>query len=181
MRNLRAEKAISSFDHRHRFVFTYSYVLPAQSVWLRGWTLNGIGTFQTGAPITVNLPSDNANIGPGPAQRPDLVRNPNLRSGKSAERWFDTEAFAMPAPLTFGNASRNVALEDGETNIDLSAIRHSRLNERVGLEFRIEIFNVFNFLNFVGAPGRIAFTPNFGRISNAGSSRQMQLGLKLTF
>ena len=181
VRNLRAEKAISSFDHRHRFVLTYSYELPTQNMWLRGWTLTGIGTFQTGAPVTVNLPSDNANIGPGPAQRPDLLRNPNLKKGKSAERWFDTEAFAMPAPFTFGTAARNVALEDGETNFDFSAIRHSRLNERLGLEFRIEVFNLFDFLNFVGAPGRIAFTPNFGRLSNAGPSRQMQLGLKLTF
>ncbi len=181
VRNLRAEKAISSFDHRHRFVFTYSYELPTQNMWLRGWTLTGIGTFQTGAPVTVNLPFDNANIGPGPAQRPDLLRNPNLKKGKRAERWFDTEAFAMPAPFTFGNAARNVAIEDGETNFDFSAIRHSRLNERLGLDFRIEVFNLFDFLNFVGAPGRIAFTPNFGRLSNAGPSRQMQLGLKLTF
>lgn len=87
----------------------------------------------------------------------------------------------MPAPFTFGTAARNVALEDGETNFDFSAIRHSRLNERLGLDFRIEVFNLFDFLNFVGAPGRIAFTPNFGRLSNAGPSRQMQLGLKLTF
>ena len=34
--------------------------------------------FQTGAPITINLPNDNANIGAGPAQRPNLLRNPNL-------------------------------------------------------------------------------------------------------
>ena len=87
----------------------------------------------------------------------------------------------MPAPFTFGNAPRNVAFEDGETNIDFSAIRHAQLHDNWGMDFRIEIFNVFNFLNFVGAPGRIAFTPNFGRLSNAGPSRQLQLGLKLTF
>jgi len=175
VRNLRAEKGLSSFHHAHRFVFTASYELPM------GWTLNSIGTFQTGAPITINLPNDNANIGPGPAQRPVLLHDPNLKEGRTAERWFDTDAFAMPAPFTFGSAGRNIVYEGGERNVDLSLTKQFRIKEPAQLEFRTEVFNVFNFLNFVGAPGRIAFTPNFGRLFNAGPSRQMQFGLKLTF
>jgi hypothetical protein len=175
VRNLRAEKSLSSFHHAHRFVFTGTYELPM------GWTFNSIGTFQTGAPITINLPNDNANIGTGPAQRPNLLRNPNLRRGRMAERWFDTDAFSMPAPFTFGNAGRNIVYEDGETNVDLSVTKQFKTSEATRLEFRAEIFNIFNFLNFVGAPGRIAFTPNFGRLFNAGPSRQVQLGLKLMF
>jgi hypothetical protein len=175
VRNIGAEKGLSSFHHAHRFVFTATCELPL------GWTLNTIGTFQTGAPITINLPNDNANIGSGPAQRPNLIRNPNLKTGRSALRWFDTDAFAMPAPFTFGNAGRNIVYEDGETNVDLSVTKQFNLADKARLELRTEIFNVFNFLNFVGAPGRIAFTPNFGRLFNAGPSRQVQLGLKLIF
>jgi hypothetical protein len=175
VRNIRAETALSSFHHAHRFVFTGTYEF------LNGWTVNTIGTFQTGAPITINLPNDNANVGPGPAQRPNLMRNPNLKTGRTPERWFDTDAFAMPAPFTFGNAGRNIVYEDGETNVDLSITKQFQLRDKAQLEFRTEIFNVFNFLNFVGAPGRIAFTPNFGRVFNAGPSRQMQLGLKMMF
>jgi hypothetical protein len=175
VRNIGAEKGLSSFHHAHRFVFTGTYELPM------GWTVNTIGAFQTGAPITVNLPNDNANVGPGPAQRPNLLRNPNLENGRMAGRWFDTDAFAMPGPFTFGNAGRNIVYEDGEINVDLSVTRLFRVRDKASLEFRTEIFNVFNFLNFVGAPGRIAFTPNFGRLFNAGSSRQVQLGLKLVF
>ena len=175
VRNIGAETALSSFHHAHRFVFTGTYEIPG------GWTVNTIGTFQTGAPITINLPSDNANVGPGPAQRPNLLRNPNLKTGRTAERWFDTDAFAMPAPFTFGNAGRNIVYEDGETNVDLSVTKQFMLRDQANLEFRAEIFNVFNFLNFIGAPGRIAFTPNFGRLFNAGPSRQVQFGLKLTF
>ena len=175
VRNLRQEKGLSSFHHAHRFVFTGTYELP------KGWFVNAIGTFQTGAPITINLPNDNANIGSGPAQRPNLLRNPNLKSRGSAERWFDTDAFAMPAPFSFGNAGRNIVYEDGERNVDMSVTKHFQIKEGTGLEFRTEIFNIFNSLNFMGAPGRIAFTPNFGRLFNAGPSRQVQLGLKLTF
>jgi hypothetical protein len=87
----------------------------------------------------------------------------------------------MPAPFTFGNAGRNIVYEDGETNVDLSVTKQFKINEETGLEFRAEVFNIFNFLDFVGAPGRIAFTPNFGRLFNAGASRQVQLGLKLMF
>ena len=87
----------------------------------------------------------------------------------------------MPAPFTFGNAGRNIVYEDGEANVDLSVMKQFKLRDKADLEFRTEIFNVFNLLNFVGAPGRIAFTPNFGRLFNAGPSRQVQLGLKLTF
>ena len=87
----------------------------------------------------------------------------------------------MPAPFTFGNAGRNIVYEDGETNVDLSVTKQFKLRDTINMEFRTEIFNVFNFLNFVGAPGRIAFTPNFGRLFNAGPSRQVQFGLKLMF
>jgi len=192
VRDIKAEKALSSFDHRHRFTFTYSYELPFgpghsfnPSGWagklVDGWTISGIGTFQIGAPITVNLPTDNANIGTGPAQRPNLLRNPNLDGGGTAERWFDTGAFAMPAPFTFGNAGRNLVYEAGEASIDLSLIKNTAISESKRVEFRAEMFNILNHTNFVGAPGRIAFTPNFGRLSNTGPSRQMQLGAKLVF
>lgn len=192
VRDRKAEKALSSFDHRHRFVFTYSYELPFgnghainPSGWVGklvdGWSVSGIGTFQAGAPITINLPSDNANIGTGPAQRPDLLRNPNLDGGGTAERWFDTGAFAMPAPFTFGNAGRNIVYEAGEANADFSLIKNTPIKENMRLEFRAEMFNIMNHTNFVGAPGRIAFTPNFGRLSNTAPSRQMQLGMKLVF
>ena len=189
----RPEKALASFDHRHRFIFTYSYELPMgvghsfnPSGWrgkfVEGWTVSGIGTFQKGAPITVNTPGDLANIGPGPAQRPHLLRNPNLPSGKgTAERWFDTEAFALPELYTFGNAGRNLVVEAGEAQVDMSLTKNTAITESHRLEFRAEMFNVFNRVNFVGAPGRIAFTPNFGRLFNTGPSRQMQLGLKYVF
>lgn len=191
VRDLAAEKGLSSYDHRHRLTFTYSYDLPIGSSHtlnpkgflgklLSGWAVNGIGSFQTGAPITINLPIDNANIGPGPAQRPDLVRNPNLKSG-TAERWFDTDAFRMPAPFTFGNAGRNIVFEAGEKNVDFSLRKSAPLREGQSVEFRAECFNLFNHTNFQGAPGRIAFTPNFGRLFNAGPSRQIQLGMKLIF
>ena len=109
------EWARSSFDHRHAFVASGTYVVPffrgrggfGEAV-LGGWRFNAVFVAQSGAPFTVNLGVDQANIGAGPAQRPDQLRDPNLpASGQAAERWFDTSAFTLPAPFTFGTAPRN--------------------------------------------------------------------------
>jgi hypothetical protein len=189
VRDVAAEKGLSSFDHRHRFVVSYIYELPGagtnSAAWLghhtRGWKVTTIGTLQSAAPFTVNLPTDNANIGAGPAQRPDVLRDPNEISGRSPQQWFDTAAFAMPAPFSFGNSGRNLARADALTNVDFSVLKDTAISEDLDLQFRVEFFNVFNQTNFADAPGRIAFTSNFGRFFRAENPRQIQLGLKLLF
>ena len=57
---------------------------------LGGWRVNAIFIAQSGAPFTVNLGVDQANIGAGPAQRPDQIRDPNLPRARAADAWFDT-------------------------------------------------------------------------------------------
>ena len=175
VRNLDAEKGLSSYDHRHRFVSSFVYEV-------RGWQIGGIATVQSGSPFTVVNGVDRANIGAGPAQRPDLIRNPNLpRSTRDPLRWFDTSAFVQPVPFTFGNAGRNVVTGPGLANLDMSLQRNFRIREGRRLELKLEVFNVTNTPHF-DIPGRIAFSSSFGRIFNtAESSRQMQLGLKLVF
>ncbi|MGH9799969.1 MAG: hypothetical protein ACRD82_06355, partial [Blastocatellia bacterium] len=123
---------------------------------------------------------DRANIGPGPAQRPNLLRDPNLRHGRTPERWFDTSAFELPAPFTFGSGGRNTVFAPGYSSVDFALQKDFSLIERMRLKFRAEAFNLFNHPNF-DEPNRIAFTPNFGRIFSADPSRQIQLSLKLEF
>jgi hypothetical protein len=149
---------------------------------IEGWQLGGIVTIQSGAPFTVVNGIDRANIGAGPAQRPDLLRDPNLpRDQRDPQRWFDTSAFVQPQPFTFGNAGRNVVTAPGLGNLDISLQRNFQFNEHQRLEFRWEAFNIFNTPHF-DIPGRIAFSSNFGRIfSTAEPSRQMQASLKLSF
>ena len=115
------EWALSSFDHRHQFIASGVYQLPffadaggAAEAVLGGWRANAIFIAQAGAPFTVNLSVDRANIGAGPAQRPDQLRDPNLPGGeRTPERWFDTSAFALQAPFTFGSAPRNSVIGPG--------------------------------------------------------------------
>jgi Carboxypeptidase regulatory-like domain len=184
--NMAAEKASSSFDHRHRVVVAFVYDIPLakrQSAWLHAafaqWRASGDFTAQSGAPFTVNISSDQANIGAGPAQRPDISGDPN-HGVQTPDEWFDTSVFSLPAPFTFGNAPRNAVIGPGLIEFDFSLQKEFRVSERTNLQFRAEAYNLFNHSNF-NIPNRIAFTPNFGKISSTQDSRQMQLSLRLAF
>jgi hypothetical protein len=168
------EWALSSFDHRHVFTASGTYEIAR-------WRISPVFLAQSGAPFTVNLGVDQANIGAGPAQRPDQLRNPNLPAGqRSADRWFDPSAFALPAPFTFGSAPRNSVMGPGFSSTDLSVARTWKVGGTRELEVRWEIFNLFNKANF-DVPNRIFGTPNFGRIFSAKDPREMQFGVKLNF
>ena len=184
--DLAAEKASSSFDHRQRLVVSFIYQLPLTSKtngWIHAllgeWRAGGNFTAQSGAPFTVNISSDQANIGAGPAQRPNIAGNPN-EGPRNPQQWFNTSVFALPALYTFGNAPRNAVIGPGLQEFDLSLQKDIRLREATKLQFRAEAYNLFNHPNF-NIPNRIAFTSNFGSISSAQDSRQLQLALKLAF
>ena len=192
VRNVRAERALSSFDHRQRLVFSYSYQLPLgkghafdpagfAGKMVGGWTVNGLGSAQSGAPFTVILPGDTANIGAGPAQRPNLIGDPNADAPHTARQWFNTSAFQTPTQFTFGSAGRNVVLGDDEVNTDLSLIKDTPVGERAQAQFRFELFNLLNHTNFADVPGRTLGTQTFGSYSAAENPRQIQFALKLSF
>ncbi|MBY0494814.1 MAG: hypothetical protein K2Y23_11415 [Cyanobacteria bacterium] len=168
------EWALSSFDHRHQFVAGGVYEL------FGGLRANAILVVQSGAPFTVNLGVDRANIGAGPAQRPDQLRDPNLAGGqRTPERWFDTAAFALPAAFTFGSAPRNSVRGPGFANVDFALAKTVTIGAS-NLELRWEVFNLLNRANF-DLPSRIFGNANFGRIFSAKNPREMQLGIRYSF
>jgi len=184
--DLANEKASSSFDHRQRVVVSFIYQLPLTGKangWIQAllgdWRAGGNFTAQSGAPFTVNISSDQANIGAGPAQRPNIAGNPN-DGPQTPQQWFNTSVFSLPGLYTFGNAPRNAMIGPGLQEFDLSLQKDIRLKEATKLQFRAETYNLFNHPNF-SIPNRIAFTSNFGSISSAADSRQLQFALKLAF
>jgi hypothetical protein len=143
------------------------------------WQAGGNFTAQTGAPFSVNIAGDQANIGAGPAQRPNISGDPN-HGAHTPDEWFDTSVFSLPALYTFGNAPRNAVAGPGLQEIDFSLQKEIAFRDPARLQFRAEAYNLLNRANF-NIPNRIAFTPNFGRISSALDSRQFQFALKLVF
>ena len=196
--NAAAERGRSNFDVRHRLSVSYSYALPFGkgqsyvnddgwvSTLLSGWETYGIVTLQSGRPFTVALLPEIDNSGTGRSilgfgnnDRPNLVGNPELSSPTTAQ-WFNTSAFAFPAPGTFGDAGRNILDGPGFQNLNASLVKNTSFTEQVKLQFRAEVFNLFNHPNF-NLPDNFLGSPTFGRITSARDPRHIQFGLKLLF
>jgi hypothetical protein len=192
----RAEYGISAFDQRHRFVFSYLYQLPfgkgqahlnSVNGWgnalVGGWQLGGIVTFASGNPFTVQVVGvDRTNTGVfgGGSQRANIVSSNTTVSDPTVQRWFNTSAF-QPAPVgTFGNAGRNILVGPGTNNIDFSILKDFYFTETMKLQFRTEIFNLFNHPQFL-QPVSDPTSPVFGQILGARPAREIQFGLKFIF
>jgi hypothetical protein len=189
-RNWRPDHATSTADVKNAFLFSGVYELPfgrgkrylhkgPASFVLGNWEWSSILGLYGGQPVAVVLGFDNASTGRATSQRPDLVGNPNL-SDPTRLRWFNTSAFALPQPLKFGNAGRNLFRGPGLKNFDTAVMKNFALAEKKNLQFRTEFFNAFNLVNF-GAPNPTFNSQDFGVILSARASRSIQLSLKLGF
>ncbi|HEX9458168.1 MAG TPA: hypothetical protein VGA84_03435, partial [Thermoanaerobaculia bacterium] len=93
---------------------------------------------------------------------------------------YDATAFALPAQFTFGNAPRNVLRSPKFVSTDASLMKNVPLRGTMRFQIRAEIYNLFNNVNY-GNPGSTFGASSFGRITSAGTMRQVQLGGKLLF
>jgi hypothetical protein len=166
-----------------------------------GWQLAPIVTVQSGNPFTVVLASSTIT-GAANTVRPNVI-GPVQVSGNPFGQWIVNPAasFALPAPGTFGNLGRNTVYGPGFADVDLALIKNTKLTERFNLQFRVDAFDLFNHPNF-GQPGPLAANgatiitilpgnvvpASFSTIAStrfptadSGSSRQLQLALKLRF
>jgi hypothetical protein len=198
--NLRAERGLSLFDARHRFVFSYQWELPfwrQPHGWYQqafgGWQLNGIATVMSGTPFTVFDSHDNSVQGSAPeitgfsANRPNLVPGQNPNSGpKTANAWLNANAFQAitfdpNSPVQqFGTAGRNIAEGPGYRNWDFSAFKNIRVAEGKELQFRAELFNILNHTNY-RLPDSDISSPTFNHILAAQSPRLVQFALKFLY
>lgn len=182
--NLRGNRGLSDFDARHRFVFSGLYELPFRgNAFVEGWQLSSIVQSQSGNPVNIVV-NNAAFTGINNTVRPDVIGPVEILG--TPNRWFDTTRFVVPVGR-FGNLGRNVVIGPGFNNTDFSVIKRTKLTETQLIEFRWEVFDLFNHANF-GQPGRVVGTANFGQITNtrfptgdSGSSRQMQFALKYKF
>ena len=192
-RCLDCEWGLSIFDVRHRFVSSILYELPfgdgkpflqsgVGAALLGGWQISTIFNVASGFPRTAFVGTDRSNTGGG-QDRPNVVagQDPNLPSDqRSPARWFNTAAFTLNAPGTFGDAGRNNFFGPGITNVDTSLIRNFHFSNKT-IQFRLEAFNVFN--NPIWAdPNTTLTSPLYGTITDTRKPmREVQLGVKFVF
>jgi outer membrane receptor protein involved in Fe transport len=194
--DLGAERGLSLFDARNRFVGSYEWVLPfwnhAQNWYQRafgGWQLNGIATLMSGTPFTVFDSNDVAAQGSAPeitgfsAQRPNLVGNPN-NGPRAVSAWLNSSAFQRLDPVAnagqFGTEGRNVNVGPGYADWDFGALKNFKVSESTQFQFRAELFNILNRSNF-RLPDCDISSPTFNHILAASAPRQVQFALKFMF
>ncbi len=135
-RNPGLDRGLSSFDRAHRFVGSLVWEIPfgrgkalgsgaprAVSAVLGGWQVSGVFTAQSGSPFSVQIACADINA-EGNNCRPNRLASGELPANqRSIARWFDTTAFAIPSPVAFGNAGRNILRGPGTVNTDLALSR----------------------------------------------------------
>jgi hypothetical protein len=192
--NQKADRSVSGFDLKHRFVGTVLYDVPFfrnlhgfGKYALDGWQVSTIMTFQSGfpTPVTSNLDT----TGTGLISRPDLVpgQNGNLPSDQRTwKRWFNTAAFTQATYGTFGSSPRtNDFRLPGLINFDFSTTKDFRMTESRRLELRGEFFNLFNHFN--PDPTTVDTNLNSATFGSVGggvqgiTTRVIQVGAKLYF
>jgi len=188
--NLSLERGRSDNDRRNVMIGSmiwdmdyFNKVNPVLRSVINGWELSAIATLQSGLPINLTTGSD-TNLDGVTNDRVELIGNPYLDPHRSrsdvSNAWFNTAAFAAPASGTDGNLGRNVLSAPGSKDIDLGLFRNFKFKERFTLQARGEFTNAFNFVN-LGNPTLTLSSAAFGTIRTAGTMRQVQLGLRLTF
>jgi hypothetical protein len=198
------EKSLSSYDVPQRLVASYVLDLPvgrgrkylsnASGVGgklISGWGAEGVTTYQRGFPLNFGFPSGSAT-GENVGMRPDkngagaLSGSPETR----LSQWFDASAFSAPANYSFGSESRvdPTLRSQGIQDWDFSLFKDTRFGpeDRMGLQFRAEFFNIFNKPQF--APPNTTCCTNtngaFGVINSTlggTNPRLIQFALRFTF
>ena len=205
--NTRGERASSDQDIRHNFTFDASYNLPIRSVWTGapkwiadGWQISSISQFRTALPVNV---TKQGGVFGGFSFRPNIVpgvstRCPNFRV---PECQYNAAAFTDPGVNVPGNTPRNYLRGRPFGQVDFSVAKNTRITENTSLQLRMDVFNLFNFVNFADPSGGLTpgATPNslqptafFGRsVSTVGNQlggllgfggpRQIQLSARFNF
>lgn len=197
--NIAGDRGLSDFDARNRFVLSGVYALPAESnVFVRGWQLSLIETLQSGNPQNFHLSNTSftgaATLRPnvtgpittgyvpasnGAATAIGYVDNPTV---------FQNQGTTPGTVLGFGDLGRNVVIGPGFSNLDIAIVRNIKLKEGINFQIRGDAYDIFNHPNF-GNPVTTIGSATLGVITSGsrapagdfGSSRQIQLALKLQF
>jgi hypothetical protein len=190
--NLGLSRALSEYDRPNYVVVNYVYQLPfgqghkvlgsgVVSRVVGNWQYSGITTYGAGLPVVITAPSS-TNL-PGINAVADKLHDAHLKGGaQNPEHWFDTTAYAVPAPYTIGTGNRVEPNLRGPAfgNWDMGLTRKQQFGEGVSLQLRFEAFNAFNNRS-LGAPDGSVTSGTFGQVTSSGQARNLQLGARLAF
>jgi hypothetical protein len=174
------------FGHNQRFL---NHLGPAMDRVASGWVVSGITTLQSGYPVSL-IDSTGTTLqqlfGAGQA-RPNYVPGcTKAIGGAAAQRlgeWFNKSCFTAASNFGFGDEPRvdSGIQSQGIVNTDLTASKNTPITERTSLEFRADLFNLFNRVQFAG-PNTSFGSAAFGTVTTQlNNQREAQLSLTLHY
>jgi hypothetical protein len=216
------DKGASFTDIRNNARFNFTYHAPnvgGDKLWaapLHGWWFGSIMSFESGLPFNLSAGGrsyqNNGNVQDRPNLDPSF--NPSTVITGNPNQWFNPTMFDLQQAGTLGNAPRDFLVGPTLKDVDLSFNKDTKikkLGEGGNVEFRAEIFNIFNHPNWNGpnvttlqaaapneattpsgqycllgsgcnVPYNTAAANTTGQITTtANKSRQIQLALKVIF
>ena len=182
---------LSDFDTTHNFSLWGLWDMPRLTGSARilrgvlgGWQLTNIWTWRSGTPFTIVSGQDRSLSGVG-KDRADLTGSPFISQDRPTNeiiaQYFNTSAFSLNAPGTFGTAPRNLLRNPTFFNVDLSLQKSFPIAERSHIQLRGDFFNLFNNVHFNQPGATVSATTTFGSINGAGDPRIVQLALRYEF
>lgn len=179
-------------DRRNILVFNHVWELPfgkgrkflnngPAALIFGNWNLSGVWTASSGERFTATLAAAVSNSAGGGGDRPNRLADGNLPEGeRTIDRWFDTSAFAAAPQFTFGNSGRGILIGPGDFTVNMNVQRDFPFGERYRAQFRWEMYNALNRVNF-GTPNAAIGNAQAGQIGGSAEARTMQLALKFYF
>jgi hypothetical protein len=190
--NLRGDRGLSDYDARHRLVLNGLYSLPFHGNRLvEGWELATILTLQSGNPVTF-FTTNRTLTGSGTIRASvtgpvGTSFSPALNGNATYVAYIQNPAAFYDQGNAFGNLGRNTVIGPGFSNLDFAVVKNVKLRESLSWQIRADAFDLLNHAN-LGQPGATVGTSSFGQITNtrwptgdSGSSRQLQVAMKLVF
>jgi len=199
--NLHEERGSSDYDLRHRLIVNFLYDIPLGAGHryfqkgfgariLGNWELSGLSTFQSGHPMSLYSSRDSEYT--GLTNRPDLVGDPSIPSDAPRNEIgppitaFAKQPFGRP-----GSLGRNTFTGPRYYDTDVNLSKMIRITERINVQFRSEVYNLFNRIQFdqlgtaadtISSPGTFGLALNtLSQPDGTTSARQVQFALKLIF
>ncbi|SFS09172.1 Carboxypeptidase regulatory-like domain-containing protein [Granulicella pectinivorans] len=157
--NFKGDYGNSDYDTRHNFTAYASYEIPGSihvPLLTRGWQVNALANFHGGQPFQIFAGLDNSGTNEGLDRLNQVSKaTTGIQGQKPNATWIDLSHFVLPAAGTFGSQRRNQYYGPGYSDVDLSVFKNTKIYERLTLQFRAELFNTFNRINY--APPNVSF------------------------
>ena len=193
-RNLDAEWGLSSFDRRHQLSMNTSIELPfgQNRPWLNNgglwaalfenWRATTSFTWMSGTPYTPRVRGAATDVAQGTngTLRARYNGQPVQIGDPTIDLFFNTAAFSLPAPGTFGDASRNMIIGPGSKQLNAQFSRDVRFGRTRALTIQLNATNLLNMVNYA-AIDTVVNSPTFGQVLSVRPMRSMQLNLRFRF